>query len=42
MIDDGLFSRFACDAVYALHNWPELPLGEVQTRPGPIMAARSL
>ncbi|MFT4270586.1 MAG: M20 aminoacylase family protein [Pantoea sp.] len=39
MIDDGLFSRFPCDAVYALHNWPELPLGEVQTRPGPIMAA---
>lgn len=39
MIDDGLFSRFPCDAVYALHNWPELALGEVQTRPGPIMAA---
>lgn len=39
MIDDGLFSRFPCDAVYAIHNWPELPLGRVQTRPGPIMAA---
>ncbi|WP_054687587.1 M20 aminoacylase family protein [Pantoea stewartii] len=39
MIDDGLFERFPCDAVYALHNWPELPLGEIQTRPGPIMAA---
>ncbi|MGJ0127187.1 M20 aminoacylase family protein [Pantoea sp. RHCKP32] len=39
MIDDGLFSRFPCDAVYAIHNWPELPLGQVQTRPGPIMAA---
>ncbi|HFK7185285.1 TPA: M20 aminoacylase family protein [Serratia odorifera] len=39
MIDDGLFSRFPCDAVYALHNWPELPLGTAQTRPGPIMAA---
>ncbi|EPH0091476.1 M20 aminoacylase family protein [Pluralibacter gergoviae] len=39
MIDDGLFSRFPCDEVYALHNWPELALGEVQTRPGPIMAA---
>jgi len=39
MIDDGLFSRFPCEAVYALHNWPELPLGEVQTRPGAIMAA---
>ncbi|MEB7537226.1 M20 family metallopeptidase [Pantoea anthophila] len=39
MIDEGLFSRFPCEAVYAIHNWPELPLGQVQTRPGPIMAA---
>jgi len=39
MIDDGLFSRFPCDAVYAVHNWPELPLGAAQTRPGAIMAA---
>lgn len=39
MIDDGLFSRFPCEAVYAIHNWPELPLGQVQTRSGAIMAA---
>jgi hippurate hydrolase len=39
MIDDGLFSRFPCEAVYAIHNWPELPLGQVQTRPSAIMAA---
>ena len=39
MIDDGLFERFPCDAVYALHNWPDLPLGSAATRPGPIMAA---
>jgi amidohydrolase len=39
MIKDGLFERFPCDAVYALHNWPELPAGTAQTRPGPIMAA---
>ncbi|WP_049622997.1 M20 aminoacylase family protein [Frateuria defendens] len=39
MIRDGLFERFPCDAVYALHNWPDLPLGHAQTRPGPIMAA---
>ncbi|KAF1716545.1 peptidase M20 [Pseudoxanthomonas yeongjuensis] len=39
MIKDGLFERFPCDAVYALHNWPSLPLGTAQTRPGPIMAA---
>jgi amidohydrolase len=39
MIEDGLFDRFPCDAVYALHNWPDLPLGHAQTRAGPIMAA---
>nr|WP_026111927.1 M20 aminoacylase family protein [Winslowiella toletana] len=39
MIDDGLFTRFPCDAVYAVHNWPELPTGSAQTRAGPIMAA---
>ena len=39
MIQDGLFDRFPCDSVYALHNWPELPLGSARTRPGPIMAA---
>ena len=39
MIDDGLFQQFPCDAVFALHNWPELPLGSVQTRAGAIMAA---
>lgn len=39
MIDDGLFSRFPCDTVFGVHNWPELPEGEAQTRVGPIMAA---
>ncbi|MDR7152497.1 hippurate hydrolase [Hydrogenophaga palleronii] len=39
MIEDGLFERFPCDSVYALHNWPDLPLGHAQTRPGSIMAA---
>jgi hippurate hydrolase len=39
MIDAGLFERFPCEEVYALHNWPSLPEGTVATRPGPIMAA---
>ena len=39
MIEEGLFERFPCDSVYALHNWPDLPLGHAQTRSGPIMAA---
>jgi amidohydrolase len=39
MIADGLFERFACDEIYALHNWPGLPAGTIATRPGAIMAA---
>jgi hippurate hydrolase len=39
MIDDGLFERFPCDTVYAMHNWPALPPGTIAVRPGPMMAA---
>ena len=39
MIRDGLFERFPCDRVYALHNWPGLPVGTIATRPGAIMGA---
>lgn len=39
MIDDGLFERFPCAEIYALHNWPSLAAGTIATRPGPIMAA---
>lgn len=39
MIEDGLFERFPCDRVYALHNWPDLPAGTISTRAGPIMGA---
>ncbi|HMS78765.1 MAG TPA: M20 aminoacylase family protein [Burkholderiaceae bacterium] len=39
MIRDGLFERFPCDAVYAMHNWPGLPPGTIAVKPGPMMAA---
>ncbi|AOR76433.1 M20 aminoacylase family protein [Novosphingobium resinovorum] len=39
MVAEGLFERFPCDRVFALHNWPDLPAGTVATRPGPIMGA---
>jgi amidohydrolase len=39
MIDDGLFTRFPCDRVFALHNWPALPPGRIGITPGPAMAA---
>jgi amidohydrolase len=39
MIQDGLFERFPCDTVYAMHNWPGLPAGTIAVKPGPMMAA---
>ncbi|PWC82319.1 peptidase M20 [Azospirillum sp. TSH100] len=39
MIDDGLFQQFDCEQVYGLHNWPELPAGQIAVHPGPVMAA---
>lgn len=39
MVREGLFERFPCDRVFALHNWPDLPAGTIATRPGPIMGA---
>lgn len=39
MIEDGLFKKFPCDAVYALHNWPALPLGTCAVRDGAMLAA---
>ncbi len=38
MIRDGLFDRFPMDAVFGLHNWPGLPVGELAVLPGPVMA----
>ena len=39
MIQDGMFNDFKIDEVYALHNWPELPLGSIGVNSGPMMAA---
>ena len=39
MMEDGLFDRFPARAVFALHNWPALPAGQMGVRIGPIMAA---
>ncbi len=39
MMNEGLFNRFPCQAVFALHNWPDLPQGKMGTRIGPIMAS---
>ena len=39
MIKEGLLNDFNIDEVYALHNWPELPLGHFGVSTGPMMAA---
>ncbi|RON80747.1 M20 aminoacylase family protein [Pseudomonas fluorescens] len=39
MIDDGLFQRFPCDAIFALHNMPSYPLGTAVIQAGPTMAS---
>ncbi|QGG93349.1 amidohydrolase (plasmid) [Agrobacterium sp. MA01] len=39
MIEAGLFDQFPVDAVYAVHNWPGVPLGTIAMRVGPQMAA---
>lgn len=39
MIDDGLFERFPCDAVFGMHNHPGAAPGVFLTRRGPFMSA---
>ncbi|HEX2648589.1 MAG TPA: M20 aminoacylase family protein [Burkholderiales bacterium] len=39
MVDEGLFERFPANEIYAVHNWPGLPPGQMAVRPGPVMAA---
>ncbi|MCV3239740.1 amidohydrolase [Mesorhizobium sp. ZC-5] len=39
MLEDGLMRRFPFDEIYGLHNMPGVPVGQFETRPGPIMSA---
>jgi hippurate hydrolase len=39
MVEEGLFDLCPCDAVFALHNDPDIPFGRFALRSGPIMAA---
>ena len=38
MVKDGLFIKFPMEAVYGLHNWPGIAVGEMSVMPGPVMA----
>jgi len=39
MVQEGLFERFPMKAVYGMHNWPEIPVGRIALRAGPLMGA---
>lgn len=39
MMEDGLFERFPCDAVFAMHNMPGFPAGQLLLREGATMAS---
>ena len=39
MMADGLFERYPCDAVFAMHNLPGVPQGHLVLRDGAVMAS---
>ncbi|AOB33270.1 amidohydrolase [Bordetella sp. H567] len=39
MMQDGLFDKFPCDAVFGIHNMPGMPANEFGIRSGPTMAS---
>ena len=42
MLKEGIMERFAIEEVYAIHNLPGAPVGQVSTRNGQICASESL
>ena len=42
MLDEGVLERFPIEEVYAIHNLPGAPLGQMSTRSGQICASESL
>lgn len=39
MMEDGLFARYPCDAIFAMHNMPGIPQGHMVMREGAMMAS---
>ncbi|MEK6217408.1 MAG: amidohydrolase [Boseongicola sp.] len=42
MIDEGVLERHPIEEVYAIHNLPGAPMGQISTRPGLICSSESL
>ena len=38
MIADGCSTRFPMEAVFGMHNWPGVPVGQIAVHRGPVMA----
>ena len=39
MIEEGVLEKYRVDALFGMHNWPGLPVGQFAIQPGPMMAA---
>ena len=39
MIKDGLFEKFPMEAIFGMHNWPGMKVGQFALAPGPMMAS---
>ena len=39
MVNEGLFKQFPVDAIFGMHNWPGMPVGQFGTRAGALMAS---
>ncbi|MEQ5776996.1 amidohydrolase [Thalassospira sp. NFXS8] len=39
MIREGLFTKFQCDEIYGIHNWPGMDIGTFAVKAGPMMAS---
>ncbi|MCU7939972.1 MAG: amidohydrolase [gamma proteobacterium symbiont of Bathyaustriella thionipta] len=39
LVEEGFFKKHPVDAIYGMHNWPGLEVGQFAIRKGPVMAA---
>jgi amidohydrolase len=39
MIKDGLFDKFAMEAIFGAHNWPGMKVGQFAVKAGPVFAS---
>ena len=39
MMEEGLFDKYPCDAIFAMHNMPGIPQGRLVLHEGPMMAS---